>query len=66
MEVETMARYGMDSLVFVMSNRGIYHGDSDDAKEWPQMQAKTQEGAQGGSRSMSLGWEVRYEKFAEA
>jgi len=67
MEVETMARYGMDVLIFVMNNGGVYHGDSDDAAEWLAMQGKTQEGAvQGGLRSTSLGWEVGYEKLAEA
>ena len=66
MEVETMARYGMDILIFVMNNGGVYHGDSDDAQEWLKMQGNTQAGAQGGLRSTSLGWEVGYEKLAEA
>jgi len=67
MEVETMARYGMDVLIFVMNNGGVYHGDSDDAEDWLRMQTRTQEGAnQGGLRSTSLGWEVGYEKIAEA
>ena len=67
MEVETMARYGMDVLIFVMNNGGIYHGDSDDAKDWLQMQNKTLEGVnEGALRSTSLGWEVGYEKLAEA
>lgn len=25
-------RYGMDILIFVVNNGGIYHGDSDDAE----------------------------------
>lgn len=66
MEVETMARYGMDVLIFVINNGGVYHGDSDDADEWLRMQAKTHEGRKGGLRSTSLGWEVGYEKLAEA
>ena len=67
MEVETMARYGMDVLIFVMNNGGVYHGDSDHAEEWLKMQSKTHEGAiEGGLRSTSLGWEVGYEKLAEA
>ncbi|KAL9127917.1 MAG: hypothetical protein Q9217_003303 [Psora testacea] len=65
MEVETMARYGMDILIFVMNNGGVYHGDSDTADEWLKMQQRTQEGGQDGLRSTSLGWEVRYEKIAE-
>ena len=67
MEIETMARYNMDILMFVLNNGGVYHGDSDDAEAWLAMQKKTQEGAEvGGLRSTSLGWEVGYEKIAEA
>ena len=67
MEVETMARYGMDVLIYVINNGGVYHGDSDDAETWLAMQKKTGEGRrEGGLRSTSLGWEVGYEKIAEA
>ena len=67
MEIETMARYNMDILIFVLNNGGVYHGDSDDADTWLGMQKKTQAGDQkGGLRSTSLGWEVQYEKIAEA
>ena len=67
MEIETMSRYNMDILIFVLNNGGVYHGDSDDASAWIEMQKKTQAGAkQGGLRSTSLGWEVGYEKIAEA
>lgn len=67
MEVETMARYSMDVLIFVINNGGVYHGDSDDAEKWLAMQKKTEEGInEGGLRSTSLGWEVGYEKIAEA
>ncbi|KAF6232445.1 hypothetical protein HO173_009324 [Letharia columbiana] len=67
MEVETMARYGMDILIFVINNGGVYHGDSDDAEAWLELQGKTLEGkSEGGLRSTSLGWEVGYEKIAEA
>ena len=68
MEIETMARYGMDILVFVVNNGGVYHGDSDDAEEWLRLQKATQEGdgvGKGGLRSTSLGYEVGYEKIAE-
>ena len=68
MEIETMARYGMDILVFVMNNGGVYHGDSDDAEEWLRLQKATQKGddlGKGGLRSTSLGYEVGYEKIAE-
>jgi len=60
MEVETMSRYGMDILIFVLNNGGVYHGDSDTADEWLQLQQTN------GLRSTSLGFEVRYEKLAEA
>ena len=67
MEVETMFRYGMDVLIFVMNNGGVYHGDSDQAEAWLQMQANTLAGtSEGGLRSTSLGWEVGYQKIAEA
>ena len=65
MEVETMARYGMDVLIFVVNNGGVYHGDSDDADAWLRLQQNTVEGKQGaGLRSTSLGYEVEYEKIA--
>lgn len=63
-EVETMARYNMDILIFVLNNGGIYHGDSDEAEEWLQLQHRTREGLSGGLRSTSLGWEVGYENVA--
>jgi len=64
-EVETMARYGMDVLIFVINNGGVYHGDSADSDEWLKLQQKTEQGAAGGLRSTSLGWEVGYEKMAQ-
>jgi 2-hydroxyacyl-CoA lyase 1 len=70
MEVETMARYGMDVLIFVINNGGVYHGDSDSADDWLALQKRSLEGsgadAAKGLRSTSLGWEVGYEKIAEA
>ena len=67
MEIETMARYNMDILIFVINNGGVYHGDSDDAETWLALQQNTVKGERtGGLRSTSLGWEVRYEKIAEA
>lgn len=64
-EIETMARYTMDILVFVVNNGGVYHGDSADSDAWLALQEKTTQGAAGGLRSTSLGWEVGYEKMAE-
>jgi len=74
LEVETMARYGMDCLIYVMNNGGVYHGDEDDAEAWTRRQQHTLspasshsiKAAQQGLRSTSLGYEVRYEKLAEA
>lgn len=65
MEIETMARFQMDILIFVINNGGIYFGDSDSAEDWSQRQQKTVKG-EPGLRSWALGWEVRYEKMAEA
>ncbi|PVH87487.1 hypothetical protein DL98DRAFT_556478 [Cadophora sp. DSE1049] len=65
-EVETMSRYGMDILIFVINNGGVYHGDSEDSDVCLKMRQKTIEGSpQGGLRSSSLGWEVGYEKIAD-
>ena len=65
-EVETMSRYGMDILIFVVNNGGVYHGDSADAETFFLKQQNTIKGnKEGGLRSSSLGWEVGYEKVAE-
>ncbi|KAH8820416.1 thiamine pyrophosphate enzyme, N-terminal TPP binding domain-containing protein [Xylogone sp. PMI_703] len=65
-EVETMSRYGMDILIFVINNSGVYHGDSEDGDTWLKMRQRSIEGdTEGGLRSSSLGWEVGYEKIAE-
>jgi 2-hydroxyacyl-CoA lyase 1 len=64
-EVETMARYNMDVLIFVVNNGGVYHGDSADSDAWLKLQQNSLEGVKGGLRSTSLGWEVSYEKMAE-
>ena len=65
MEVETMSRYGMDILIFVVNNGGVYHGDSGDAESWLELRQNTVHGKEGGLRSTSLGWEVGYEKLAQ-
>ena len=65
-EVETMARYNMDILMFVINNSGIYHGDCEDSDEWLKRQENSKEGAKtGGLRSTSLGYEVKYQQMAE-
>ena len=65
-EVETMSRFGMDILVFVVNNGGVYHGDSADGDAWLKLQQNTLQGkTKDGLRSSSLGWEVGYEKVAD-
>ncbi|KAF7914319.1 uncharacterized protein EAF01_000725 [Botrytis porri] len=64
-EVETMARYSMDILIFVMNNGGLYQGDSESSDEWLKLQKNSEMGSKGGLRSTSLGWEVDYQKVAE-
>jgi 2-hydroxyacyl-CoA lyase 1 len=67
MEIETMARYGMDCLIFVMNNGGVYHGHADSQKEYDSQRRATSEGRGiEGMRSWSLGFETRYEMFADA
>jgi 2-hydroxyacyl-CoA lyase 1 len=63
MEIETMARMNMDVLIIVMNNGGIYNGDAQSEEEF---HARREKGGKEGLRSWSLGWEVRYEKVAEA
>lgn len=65
MEIETMTRMGMDILIFVINNGGIYFGDSNTADDWKEKQDRTMKG-EPGLRSWALGWEVQYEKIAEA
>lgn len=64
-EIETMSRYGMDIMIFVINNGGIYHGDCDNSDAWLQKQQRTIANETDGLRSTSLGYEVRYEKAAE-
>ena len=60
-----MARMGMDVLVFVIDNSGIYFGDSNTADDFEMKREKTLRG-EPGLRSWALGFETRYEKLAEA
>lgn len=64
MEVETMARVGMDILIFVINNGGIYFGGSNSRSDWEAKQQRTIDG-KSGLRSWALGWEVGYEKLAQ-
>ncbi|KAK4580437.1 hypothetical protein LTR86_000640 [Recurvomyces mirabilis] len=68
MEVETMARYSMDILIFIMNNSGLYRGDTDNAKSWEQRRKNTVEGTTTDGKGLtawSLGYQTKYEKIAE-
>ena len=68
MEIETMARFGMDILTFVMNNGGLYRGDADTPEAWAERQKVTLAGGTAdaqGLTAMSLGYETAYEKIAD-
>jgi 2-hydroxyacyl-CoA lyase 1 len=68
MEVETMARYQMDCLVYVMNNNGLYRGDTDSAETHAERQRNTVAGTttEGkGLTAWSLGYQTNYQKMAE-
>ncbi|PWY89286.1 hypothetical protein BO70DRAFT_369026 [Aspergillus heteromorphus CBS 117.55] len=71
MEIETLARYRIPALIFVINNSGIYHGDTTSEDAWRTLQqqtmandTKSDEGKKG-LRSTSLLYETRYEMLAE-
>ena len=68
-EVETMARFHMDILIFVINNSGLYRGDSEDEAKWREKQTKTVAGETAGRQGLtawSLGFETKYEMIARA
>jgi 2-hydroxyacyl-CoA lyase 1 len=68
MEVETMARYDMDVLIFIMNNNGLYRGDTDSAEQYNQRRKNTIAGSttEGkGLTAWSLGYQTNYHKIAE-
>ena len=68
MEVETMARYQMDVLIFVMNNSGLYRGDTDTAEKWQERRRNTVAGTttEGkGLTAWALGYQTDYQKVAE-
>lgn len=68
MEVETMARYQMDVLIFVMNNSGLYRGDTDSSETWEEKRRNTVAGTTTdgqGLTAWSLGYQTKYEKIAE-
>ena len=67
-EVDTMARYQMDVLIFVMNNSGLYRGDADTPEKWQERQKVTVAGKTAespGLSALSLGYETDYQKIAE-
>lgn len=68
MEVETMARYQMDVLIFIMNNNGLYRGDTDSEEAYLSRQSNTIAGTttEGkGLTAWSLGYQTNYHKIAE-
>lgn len=68
MEVETMARYDMDVLIFVMNNNGLYRGDTDSADTHAERRKNTIAGdttTGKGLTAWSLGYQTNYHKLAE-
>ncbi|CAK1356919.1 unnamed protein product [Cercospora beticola] len=69
MEVETMARFQMDILIFVMNNSGLYRGDANTSEEWERRRKNTVAGTtqQKGAAltAWSLGYQINYQKIAE-
>ena len=66
-EVETMCRYKMDVLIFVINNSGLYRGDGDSVEKWQERQKATIAGGTSGKglSATSLGYESDYQKVAE-
>ncbi|PYH97801.1 hypothetical protein BO71DRAFT_416721 [Aspergillus ellipticus CBS 707.79] len=70
MEIETLARYRIPALIYVINNSGIYHGDTKTEDAWRTLQDQTMsndtKSDQGkkGLRSTSLLYETRYELLA--
>jgi 2-hydroxyacyl-CoA lyase 1 len=68
MEVETMARYQMDVLIFIMNNSGVYRGDADSGDKWEERRRNTVAGSTKDGKGLSawsLGYQTAYEKVAE-
>ena len=69
MEVETMARFQMDILIFIMNNSGLYRGDTNTSEEWEARRKNTVAGTTqekgAGLTAWSLGYQTDYQKIAE-
>ncbi|KAE8398716.1 thiamine pyrophosphate enzyme, N-terminal TPP binding domain-containing protein [Aspergillus pseudonomiae] len=70
MEIETLARYRIPALIYVVNNSGIYHGDTTTEDAWRTLQDQTaandtkSDDGKKGLRSTSLLYETRYEMLA--
>ncbi|KAE8140968.1 hypothetical protein BDV38DRAFT_268712 [Aspergillus pseudotamarii] len=70
MEIETLARYKIPALIYVVNNSGIYHGDTTTEHAWKTLQDQTaandtkSDDGKKGLRSTSLLYETRYEMLA--
>jgi 2-hydroxyacyl-CoA lyase 1 len=68
MEIETMARYDMDVLIFIMNNNGLYRGDTDSVEQYQQRRENTIAGSTTSGKGLtawSLGYQTKYHKIAE-
>lgn len=68
MEVETMARFGMDILIFILNNNGLYRGDTDSGDKWEERRKNTIAGTTTDGKGLtawSLGYQTDYQKIAE-
>jgi thiamine pyrophosphate-dependent acetolactate synthase large subunit-like protein len=67
-EVETMIRYRMPILIFIINNSGLYRGDADSRSDWTKLQDMSVKGtpaSPGGLSATGLGFETEYQKIAE-
>lgn len=68
MEVETMSRFQMDILIFVMNNSGLYQGEAYEVDKYREKQTYSvgaDAGMGKGLRATALGFETDYQKIAE-
>lgn len=64
-EIETMARYRLPTIIFVMNNGGVYHGISDDTHAYGEVWERDQRRRQGRLPSTALGFETDYHVVAQ-
>jgi 2-hydroxyacyl-CoA lyase 1 len=64
-EIETMARYRLNTIVVVMNNGGVYHGIADDTREFGEKWESDERRRQGTLPSTALGFETAYHTVAQ-